>query len=102
MRLHEEPRRMISMNPRDNLRSIRHVRPVQPLHFPVEEPWEEHLGQSKRHFRMCALLREILAASIDGSHSHGADQYVYFDASAPKRCLAPDGFVKLNVPDEDF
>jgi hypothetical protein len=30
------------------------------------------------------------------------DQFVYYDAANPKRCLAPDGFVKLGVPQEDF
>jgi hypothetical protein len=32
----------------------------------------------------------------------GADQFVYFDAANPKRCLAPDAFITLGVPDHDF
>jgi hypothetical protein len=32
----------------------------------------------------------------------GADQFVYFDAANPKRCLAPDAFVTLGVRDHDF
>ena len=35
-------------------------------------------------------------------HTVGADQFVYFDAAAPRRCLAPDAFVTLGVQDHDF
>jgi hypothetical protein len=35
-------------------------------------------------------------------HTVGADQFVYFDAAEPKRCLAPDSFVTLGVLDHDF
>jgi hypothetical protein len=35
-------------------------------------------------------------------HTVGADQFVYFDAANPKRCLAPDSFVTLGVLDHDF
>ena len=35
-------------------------------------------------------------------HTVGADQLVYFDAAAPRRCLAPDAFVTLGVQDHDF
>lgn len=86
-------------NPREKLR---HVRPVEPIVFPASEPWEEHLGQSKRHLGLCTILAELLRELIGPNDSYGADQYVYWNARTPRVCLAPDGFVKLGVPDEIF
>ncbi len=81
--------------------SIRHVRPPQPLRFPASQP-EWDLGQSIRHLHLCALLHEILRAAVGPASSVGCDQFVYFDAGNPRRCLAPDAFVKLGVPQEMF
>jgi Uma2 family endonuclease len=44
----------------------------------------------------------MLRAVSVPEHTVGADQFVYFDAANPKRCLAPDAFVKLGVRDHDF
>jgi Uma2 family endonuclease len=43
----------------------------------------------------------MLQAICVPEHTVGAEQFVYFDASAPTRCLAPDAFVTLGVPDHD-
>lgn len=82
--------------------SLRHVRPVEPLRFPEQEPDEERMGQGRRHFKLCMALFQILRRACGREHSLGADQFVYFDAAEPKRCLAPDAFVTLGVPDHDF
>jgi hypothetical protein len=82
--------------------SLRHVRPVQPLRFPEQEPDEERMGQGRRHYKLCKALYEMLCAVCVPEHTVGADQFVYFDAAAPKRCLAPDAFVTLGVRDHDF
>ncbi len=81
--------------------SIRHVRPAQPLQFPSSQP-EWDVGQSIRHLHLCAILHEILLRVLGPSSSVGCDQFVYFDAANPRRCVAPDGFVKLGVPQEMF
>lgn len=83
-------------------RLLRHVRPVRPLAFPCSEPWEEHVGQSKRHLGMCTLLASLLRRAIGEGDSYGADQFVYWNGRDDRRCLAPDGFVKLGVKDELF
>ena len=80
---------------------IRHVRPAQPLRFPESQP-EWDLGQSIRHLHLCAILHEILRSVVGPEGSVGCDQFVYFDAANPRRCLAPDGFVKLGVALEMF
>jgi hypothetical protein len=43
------------------------------------------------HFRFAAEL--ALGACI------GSEQFVYWNAKDPRRCLAPDAFVKLGKPD---
>lgn len=82
--------------------SLRHVRPVQPLRFPEQEPESERMGQGKRHLHLCQALYQMLKSACSPDNTVGADQFVYFDASNPKRCLAPDAFVTLGVRDHDF
>jgi hypothetical protein len=92
------------MTPMPALRatSLRHVRPVVPLRFPSEEPEDEHLGQSKRHLELCAALYQMIGRVVGKDDAKGADQFVYFDATNPRRCLAPDAFVKRGVKDWSF
>jgi hypothetical protein len=82
--------------------SLRHVRPVQPLRFPEQEPESERMGQGSRHRKLCNALYEMLCAVCAPEHTVGADAFVYFDASNPRRCLAPDAFVTLGARDHDF
>jgi hypothetical protein len=60
------------------------------------------MGQGRRHYKLCKALYEMLCAVCVPEHTVGADQFVYFDAANPRRCLAPDAFVTLGVPDHDF
>lgn len=76
---------------------LRHVRPVKPLRFPSSNS-EWDMPQSGRHHRMCELMYQVLVAAVGREHTVGGDQFVYYDASTPKRCLAPDAYVKLGVP----
>ena len=79
---------------------LAHVRPVRPADFPSAEPWEEHLGQSRRHLELCFLLFALLKRLVAPQHSCGSDQFVYWNARSNRRQLAPDAFVKLRVVDE--
>jgi len=78
-------------------RSLQHVRPVVPLHFPASEPESERMGQSGRHYLMCKALYDILRAAAGDEHTVSCDAFAYFDAANPERKLAPDGAVKLGV-----
>jgi Uma2 family endonuclease len=60
------------------------------------------MPQSRRHRFLCGALHDMVRAVCVPENTVGADQFVYFDASNPKRCLAPDGFVTLGVRDHDF
>ncbi len=60
------------------------------------------MGQGRRHYNLCKALYEMLCHVCTPANTVGADQFVYFDAANPKRCLAPDAFVTLDLPDHDF
>src|SRR4029078_10832433 len=73
-----------------------------PLLFPEQEPESERMGQGGRHYRMCMALYEILRTAAGPEHTVACDAFLYFDASNPKRKLAPDASVKLGVAQHDF
>ncbi len=66
-------------------------------HFPEEATVPEH----KRHLELRMLLYRLLG-TLRGEHTIGSDQFVYWDPTDPSRCLAPDAFVHLGVPDSIF
>ncbi len=80
---------------------IRYLRPVQPVAFPPSDP-EWDMSEGTRHSRLCEILARILRQAVGLDSTVGADQFVYFDASDPKRKCAPDAFLKLGVPQDDF
>lgn len=106
MRLHGhaamESRRIGRVEKSSFPQDIRHVRPVQPLLFDAAANPEWDLGQTKRHLNLCVLLYELLQLAAGKEDSVGCDQFIYYDAATPKKCLAPDGFVKLGIRKDDF
>ena len=60
------------------------------------------MPETKRHLRLRTLLFQLLDFAFADQASIGSDQFVYFDASNPSRCLAPDLFVRLGQPDTQF
>lgn len=60
------------------------------------------MPESKRHRILCGQLFELLTRLVAPANAVGSDQFVYFDAEHPKRCVAPDAFVKLGVRDWNF
>ena len=78
-----------------------YVRAPKPIHFPSEEKLDEHVSETKRHLEarttLYLLLKDAFAAAAIGS-----DQFVYWDATDPKRCLSPDVFVKLGARNDAF
>jgi hypothetical protein len=47
-------------------------------------------------------MYQLFSRISGGAHAVGADQFVYFDAANPKRCLAPDAFLKVGVRESLF
>jgi Uma2 family endonuclease len=76
--------------------SIRYVREVRPVDFSGTDPeWE--MGETTQHQLLCEVLRSLLRMATN-EQMVCSDQFVYFDASDPKRKCAPDAFVKLGRP----
>jgi Uma2 family endonuclease len=91
----------LTIEPMSTTSALRYVRPVQPLKFPSSDPgWE--MSESLRHGRLCELVYQILRLALGDACSVGKDNFVYFDASNPRRKCAPDAFVKLGVRQELF
>ena len=77
--------------------SLRDLPPDDTLLFPCSDPeWE--MPESSRHDELCELLKQVLRATVGRSSCVGKDHFVYYDRADPRRCVAPDAFVKLGVP----
>jgi len=75
-----------------------YLRAPVPLHFPEAEL----VPESKRHLRQRTTLWQILDLEFREHAAIGCEQFVYWDPTDPRQCLAPDAFVRLGVPDEEF
>lgn len=78
-----------------------YVRAPRPLHFPSEERLEEAVSETKRHLEARTTLYLLLKESLAGL-AIGSDQFLYYDAADPQRCLSPDVFVKRGSSASDF
>ena len=70
-----------------------YVRAPGPIEFRSEEPLEEAVTETKRHLEARTTLYLLLKHALT-EDALGSDQFVYFDAADPRRCLSPDVFVK--------
>lgn len=73
-------------------------RAPQPLVFPEEE----EVPESKRHLALRTVLFAFLERAFGDRAAIGSEQFVYFDAGDPRRCVAPDAFVRLGAENDDF
>jgi Uma2 family endonuclease len=70
----------------------------QRVHFPVEA----EVPESKRHLQLRTLLFQFLELAFAKEAAIGCDQFVYWDPTEPRVCLAPDAFVRFGQPDDLF
>lgn len=75
-----------------------YLRAPVPVHFPVAE----EVPETKRHLEHKTVLYQVLTLAFGDRAIIGCDQFVYWDPTDPKACLAPDAFVRLGAPDERF
>src|SRR6478735_9416139 len=68
------------------------------LFFPVSLK----VPESTRHFRLRTLLFQFLKHAFEEVAMIGSDQFVYWEPSNPRACLAPDAFVRFGTPNQDF
>ena len=60
------------------------------------------MPESKQHLELRTMLYSILKLAFEDRAMIGSEQFVYWDATDPSACLAPDVFVRLGLPDENF
>src|SRR5262249_23617103 len=77
---------------------LQYVRAPAPLVFPVEE----EVPEGYLHLIVRTFLFQLLSFALGPEHSVGSDQFVYWNAAAPRRRLAPDVFVRLGVAQTTF
>ncbi len=82
----------------DAARKLPHRVDPKPLHFPVEEC----VPETTIHLSLRTFLYLLLDFVLRGRAKVQSDQFVYFDASNPRRCLAPDTFVKMGDLSSDL
>jgi len=70
----------------------------QLVHFPIEA----EVPESKRHLQLRTLLFQFLELAFAKEAAIGCDQFVYWDPTEPRECLAPDAFVRFGQPDDLF
>jgi len=68
------------------------------LHFPDSA----EVPESTRHFELRSLIYEFLTLAFGDLATIGCDQFVYWDPSNPRACLAPDAFLRFDAKDEHF
>ena len=68
----------------------KYVGRIVPLHFPESAD----VPESQLHLDLRTLLYQLLSTHLGESVTVGSDQFVYLDASNPKRCVAPDVYAK--------
>lgn len=73
-------------------------RPPRRVHFPEEAI----VPETRRHLDLRTLLYILVRGAFAPESSVGSDQFVYWDASNPSLCLAPDLLVRRGVPDSAF
>lgn len=62
-----------------------------PLHFPESA----EMPESELHLELRTLLYHLLKDYLGQGATVGSEQFVYYDASDPKKALAPDVYVQL-------
>ncbi len=72
---------------------------AEPLRYrerrePIVFPEFEKVPETQLHLDLRTLLYQLLQDALGPQATVGSDQFLYFDAEDPSRCLAPDVYVR--------
>lgn len=73
-----------------------YLRVPVPLHFPTDQ----EVPEGGVHLELRTALYLILRRELAGRAFVGSEQFLYWDPTDPKKCLAPDVMVRLEGPDQ--
>jgi hypothetical protein len=76
----------------------RYLRAPVPVYFPEAET----VPETGVHLRVRTALWSMLRLALGDRAMVGSDQFLYWDPTDPKQCLAPDVLVWLGAPDRPF
>lgn len=76
----------------------RYLRAPVPVFFPEAES----VPETGIHLRLRTALWSMIRLSLGDRAVVGSDQFLYWDCTDPKQCLAPDVLVWLGAPDRPF
>ena len=68
------------------------------VHFPDSA----EMPEGTWHFELRSIVYDFLTLAFGDVAAIGSDQFVYWDPTNPRVCLAPDAFVCLGAKDEHF
>jgi len=91
---------MVVVNPKpaSNAPQRRYLRAPVPVHFPEHES----VPESGVHLRLRTALWSMIRLALGDRAMVGSDQFLYWDPTDPKQCLAPDVLVWFGAPDRPF
>lgn len=89
---------VVEPKPTSSTPERRYLRAPVKVHFPSEEK----VPESQAHLRIRTALWMMLERAFKGRAVVGSEQFVYWDPTDPKQCLAPDIMVWLGPPDHTF
>jgi len=70
-----------------------YVRPPQPIHFPESE----EMPETGLHLEVRTALYLLVRDFVGERGAVGSDQFLYWDPSDPRQCLAPDLIVRVGA-----
>lgn len=88
----------------DSFFAVRHrpnrsyVRPPRPVHFPESA----EMPETSLHLRLRTALFLLVSDFVGQRGAVGSEQFVYWDPSDPRQCLAPDLMVRMGAVPELF
>jgi len=69
---------------------------------PVRFPESDSVPETGVHLRLRTALWSMLRIALGHRAMVGSDQFLYWDPTDPRQCLAPDVLVWLGGPDQPF
>jgi hypothetical protein len=91
---------MVVVTPKlaSNAPQRRYLRAPVPVHFPESEC----VPETGEHLRLRTALWSMIRSTLGDRAMVGSDQFLYWDPTDPRQCLAPDVLVWLGAPDRPF
>jgi len=98
MHLPQPPSLRWSSDDAPRARQHRYLRAPEPVYFPVSE----EVPETNENLERRVALYQSLKLEVAASATIGSDQFVYWDPTTAKKCLAPDVFVRLGARHQPF